>query len=85
MELTQATSFVTDWEFNLYLKDPKTGEKSVTLTFFVIGFLVALGKLLLSGITVGSVSLSPFTGVDFAAVTGALGGIYALRRNGKAS
>lgn len=65
----------------LYLKDPVTGKPSVTLTMFVTGFIVALLKLLASGITINKLSLTPFTGVDFAAVTGALGAIYTARRH----
>ncbi len=64
----------------MYLKDPKTGEKSVSLTLFVSGFLICLTKMILSGIVIGSIQLSPFSGVDFAAAVGALGGVYALRR-----
>lgn len=65
----------------MWIKDPKTGEVSVTLTFFVGGFVVALLKLLLSGITIHHFTLSPFTGGDFAAVVGALGAIYTARRH----
>lgn len=64
----------------MWLSDPKTKEPSVTLTAFVLGFGVATLKLLASGVTVGVVTLSPFTGVDFAAVVGALGTIYAYRK-----
>lgn len=64
----------------MYLKDPKTGEPSVTLTAFVVGFLVATIKLLCSGITIGSFQLSQFSGMDFAGVVGALGTIYWARR-----
>ncbi len=66
---------------NLYLKDPKTGEPSVTLTAFVAGMAVAVLKLLASGITIGSITLSQFSGTDFAAVVGALGALYWARRN----
>lgn len=65
---------------NFWLKDPKTKEASVTLTAFVSGFLVCVGKLLVSGITVGSIQLSQFSGVDFAAAVGALGAIYVARK-----
>lgn len=64
----------------LYLKDPVTGQPSVTLTMFVTGFIVALLKLIASGITINKFHLDPFTGADFAAVTGALGMIYTARR-----
>lgn len=65
----------------MYLKDPKNGKPSVTLTIFVIGAIVSLLKLLMSGFTIGGLAMSPFTGVDFAAAIAALGGVYTLRRN----
>jgi uncharacterized membrane protein len=65
----------------MFLKDPKTGEPSVTLTAFVAGFVVAILKLLLSGVTIKSVTLAQFSGGDFAAVVGALGAIYAIRKH----
>lgn len=64
-----------------YLQDPKTGDKSVTLTAFVVGFLVTTGKLLLSGITIGAITLSQFGGGDYAACMGALGAVYVMRRS----
>jgi hypothetical protein len=64
----------------MWLIDPKTGEKSVTLTMFVIGMIVATLKLALSGITVNKVVFLAFSGTDFAAVVGALGAIYAARK-----
>lgn len=66
----------------MWIKDPKGGQPSVTLTFFALGFVVAIAKLALSGIAIGSFKLEAFSGVDFAAVVGALGGVYALRRTG---
>ncbi len=65
----------------MWLVDPKTKESSVTLTLFVIGFAVAITKLALSGVALGTFQLQQFSGVDFAAVCGALGGIYAIRKN----
>lgn len=65
----------------MWITDPKSKQPSVTLTLFVLGFIVCVGKLALSGLTIGSISLSQFSGVDFGAAVGALGGIYALRRN----
>lgn len=69
----------------MYLKDPKTGERSVTLTAFVVGFAICVVKLIASGVTIHGFILSPFSGVDFGAAVGALGGIYALRRMNDAS
>ncbi len=64
-----------------YLKDPKTKQPSVTLTAFVTGFTVAALKLLFSGVQITEkYKLPDFTGVDFAAVVGALGAVYAMRR-----
>lgn len=64
----------------MYLTDPKTGQKSVTLTAFAVGFIVAVAKLLFSGIEINTFKLSEFSGVDFAAVIGALGAVYTMRR-----
>lgn len=65
----------------MFIKDPKTGEQSVTLTAFVAGFAVATLKLLVSGLTVAGVSVAAFSGGDFAAVVGSLGAIYAMRKH----
>lgn len=65
----------------MWLTDPKTKEKSVTLTAFVAGFAVAVAKLAASGVQIGNFRVEQFTGGDFAAVVGALGAVYTLRRN----
>lgn len=65
----------------MFLKDPKTKEPSVTLTAFASGFVVALLKLAISGVTIGGFTAAQFGGGDFAAVVGALGAIYTMRRN----
>lgn len=65
-----------------YLKDPKTNKYSVTLTAFVFGFFIATIKLLFSGMeVVNKVKMSEFSGTDYAAVIGALGIIYTMRKN----
>lgn len=64
-----------------FIKDPKTGEQSVTLTMLVVGFSVSLLKLLTSGMIYGSINLGTFSGADFAEVVGALGAIYAARKH----
>ena len=69
----------------MYLRDPKSGEKSVTLTAFVAGFAVATLKLLVAGLTIKGFSMAQFSGVDFAAVTGALGAVYYARRKDDAA
>lgn len=58
------------------------GTQSVTLTFFTIGFVFALFKLFFSGVMIGAFHMPEFSGGDFAAVVGALGGVYALRKMG---
>lgn len=65
----------------MWLKDPKTKEKSVTLTAFMAGFAVATFKLLVSGLTLKGFQMAAFTGVDYAAAVGALGAVYVMRRS----
>jgi len=67
---------------NFLLKD-SSGKKSVTMTAFVLGFIVVNAKLILSGITIGSITIAAFTGSEFAISIGSLGAIYVLRRTGK--
>lgn len=67
--------------FNTFLLPDTGGNKSVTVTAFVVGFLVCLGKLAFSGMTIKGINLAQFSGMDFAAAVGALGAVYALRRN----
>lgn len=64
----------------MLLKD-SSGKKSVTMTTFVLGFIVVCVKLLFSGMTIKGFTLSPFTGGEFAASVAALGSVYTLRRN----
>ena len=63
------------------LKDLATGKIDIVLVMFMIGFLVACVKLLLTGNTVGPITFGPFNGSDFALVIGALGGTYTLRKH----
>ena len=56
------------------------GKKSVTMTAFVLGFVIVNLKLILSGMTIGGLVLAPFSGVEYAAAMSALGAIYVLRR-----
>jgi len=53
------------WQ-KLLLKDT-SGKKSVTVTAFVLGFIVVNAKLIFSGMTLGGFELSPFTGGEYAA------------------
>ena len=66
----------------LLLKD-SSGKKSVTMTAFVLGFIVVNAKLFFSGFTIGDYTVSNFSGVDYGASLAALGAIYVMRRNGK--
>jgi hypothetical protein len=65
----------------MFIKDPKTGLPSVTLTTYVVGFAVCVVKLLLSGMVAGEFQFGAFGGTDFAAAVGALGAIYAARKH----
>ena len=65
----------------MWIKDPKTKKPSVTVTLLVVTFLVALGKILLAGVTVGSFTMAPFIGTDFAAMIAAVGGLYGFRKH----
>jgi hypothetical protein len=65
----------------MWITDPKSKEKSVTVTFFTFGFIVALGKLFVSGATVYGFTFGTFTGGEFATVMAALGGVYWARKN----
>jgi len=64
----------------LYLKDPKSGKDSVTLTAFIVGFAVCLAKLALSGMVIGGIEFSVFSGLDFSLAVGSLGAIYGYRK-----
>lgn len=57
------------------------GKKSVTMTAFVLGFVIVNLKLIFSGMTIGGLNLAPFTGGEYAAAMSALGAIYVLRRH----
>ena len=62
------------------LKD-SSGKKSVTMTAFVLGFLVVNAKLLLSGVTIMDYQMTAFTGSEYGIALSALGAIYVLRRS----
>ena len=63
----------------MFIKD-SSGKKSITMTAFVLGFLVVNAKLLMSGITIGSIVFAPFLGSEYALSVAALGSVYILRR-----
>lgn len=64
-----------------FLFNDTAGKKSVTVTAFIWGALVVNAKLLIAGLTIGSFTMSAFTGVDYSAAMGALGAVYVLRRH----
>lgn len=64
----------------MYLKDPKSGEPSFTLTMCFVTLLVCCFKLLVAGITIGSITMSAFSGADFGMAVGAAGAIYGWRK-----
>jgi hypothetical protein len=57
------------------------GEKSLTATAFIVGFIVVNVKLLLAGMTFFGITMSAFSGSEYGIAVGALGAIYVLRRN----
>lgn len=65
----------------MWFTDPKTGQKSVTITVLMLTTVVALVKLLFSGISINGIQLSAFSGTDFATVLGSAGAIYAARKH----
>jgi hypothetical protein len=67
--------------FMTFIKDPESGKQSVTLTLLLVGFAVCTLKLLFGGTAIGPLTLSPFSGGDYAAAVGALGALYWARRN----
>ena len=62
------------------LKD-SSGEPSLTMTAFVLGFIVVNFKLLVSGLTIGGLKMAAFSGTEYGAALAALGAIYVLRRS----
>ena len=52
----------------------------MTLSAFIVGFVVCTGKLLLSGIKTDIITFEQFSGVDYAAALAALGAIYVMRK-----
>ncbi len=63
----------------IFIKD-STGKPSITMTAFVLGFIVVNCKLVLSGLTIAGQSMGEFSGVDYSAALSALGAIYIMRR-----
>ena len=65
---------------NFWITDPKTGQKSATLTLLVWVFGCAMVKLMMSGLAVGDFKFADFTGTDFATVVSSTGTLYAFRK-----
>jgi hypothetical protein len=59
-----------------YLRNPNSGQKDVSLTAFIFGFMIATFKLLVAGMTIYSFKMSTFSGGDYALVVGALGSLH---------
>lgn len=64
----------------LIIKDSNNNKKSYTASAFFYGSLIVNLKLILSGMVIGPVQLSAFTGSEYAMAMSALGAIYVLRR-----
>jgi hypothetical protein len=64
----------------LVINNVKTGQPSYILTAFMMGVGIVNFKLLMSGMQIGSLKISEFTGVEYAAAMAALGGIYTLNK-----
>lgn len=65
----------------MWLKDPKTGEKSVTVTILVGTVLVAALKLCVAGLTYKEFSFGAFTPTDYSVMLGAAGTLYWGRKH----
>ena len=57
------------------------GNPSTTRTVFLLGCLVCIGKLALSGMNLHIVQVPVFSGSDFGVAIAALGGIYSLNKH----
>lgn len=66
---------------NKFLLKDSSGNPSVTMTAFVLGFIVVNAKLIFSGMTLGGLKIAAFSGSEYALAMGALGAIYVLRRS----
>lgn len=66
----------------MWIKDPKTGDKSVTLTILLLLVIVATAKLMLSGVAISDTfTFEKFTAGDWATIFGPAAGFYWGRRN----
>lgn len=60
----------------MWITDPKTGEKSVSLTMMLVGFGFALVRVVLSGIDLGFIKFATFSGSEFALIFSPLAALY---------
>lgn len=68
---------------NKFLLSDSDGSKSVTVTAFILGFLVVNLKLIISGMVIYGVNCGTFTGSEYSMAVAALGAVYVLRRNAR--
>lgn len=64
-----------------FLITDTAGNKSLTATMFLIGFLITNAKFLMSGLAIYGWTAPAFAGSDYGIAIAALGGVYVLRRN----
>jgi len=57
-----------------------SGNKSVTVTAFVVGFVLVNIKLMISGMELFGHTMEVFTGTSYSMAMAALGGVYVMRR-----
>ena len=65
----------------MWIKDPKTKEKSVTLPLLMSTFAIASIKLIVSGIAFKDLSFSPFDAQGWALMITTAGGLYWGRKH----
>jgi len=65
----------------MWIRDPKTKEKSVTVTLLVATWIVGAFKVLFSGMTILGMTFGQFSGVDFGALLTSVAGIYGWRKH----
>jgi hypothetical protein len=63
-----------------WMKDPKTGKSSVSVTLLFLTTCVGLVKLLLADMTFGSIAFGAFSAIDYATLISANAGLYGWRK-----
>jgi len=64
----------------MWLKDPRTERKSVTLSLLMSGFFLSCLKLILSDMTIRGIHFEKFSGADFALIVSTCAGLYSYRK-----